>query len=150
MPLVMEMVHPRGLDFTAQRQVVLLRDVHKLEWAKIASRVRNLAGKRPKPRTCAIYYRKFVSKVGRRVSMYHKCGPQRPFKVTKEVEKFLLSRLKAVRRRTLCTSRSLQLDLAREKKVDVTVRYIRKLLRKHGYHWLPKRQSRLYSNEEVW
>ena len=39
MPLVSEMVHPRGLDFANQRKVVILRDVKDMAWDDIADQV---------------------------------------------------------------------------------------------------------------
>ena len=148
MPLVTEMVHPKGFDFNTQKRIVLLREVQKLEWAEIASQVRDLAGKRPKPRQCAVYYRRFSRKLGRRRSNYRKCGPQKPFKATRECRKFLLTHLLQIRRKTVCTATTLQLELARAKKVKLTARYIRKLLQQEGYRWLPKRQKRIYSKRQ--
>ena len=43
MPVISEMVHPRGLDFANQRKVVMLRDEQDMSWDDIASEVTNLA-----------------------------------------------------------------------------------------------------------
>jgi len=147
MPVVSEMVHPRGLDFAAQRKVVICRDVHKLAWKDIAKKVRNLQKKKPKPRTCANYYKKFNRRAGRRKSNYEKCG-RKAYKLTKEAEQFLVKRLKELRRVGPCTSITLQRELAREKKVKVGADYIRKVLTKRGYRWLPRRQKRVYSRKQ--
>ena len=42
MPVVSEMRHKRGLNFTTERQVVRLRDDKKLSWESIAGMVWNL------------------------------------------------------------------------------------------------------------
>ena len=55
MPLVSEMVHPRGLDFANQRKVVILRDVKDMAWDDIADQVVNLAGE-PSTRDCVCLY----------------------------------------------------------------------------------------------
>ena len=117
MPVVSEMQHPNGFCFDTQRKIVILRDVEHLQWKEIAARVKTLSGKTPRARHCANCYRKFSNKTGRVVSNYGKCGPQRPLKATREVERFLISRLKAKRTTSFCTSVTLQLELAREMKV---------------------------------
>ena len=144
MPLVAEMVHPRGLSFAMQRKVVLLRDVKGQTWPEIASQVRNLAGKRAPRSTCQRVYKMFSARDGRVRSKYKNCGTK-PHKVTKAVERFLLRRLRELRRKTVCTSVVLQHDLARQKRVKVTARWVRKVLGRNGFHWLPKRQKRRYS-----
>ena len=93
MPVVSEMVHPKGFDFCTQRKIVLPRNVHQFEWADIAEQVKNLKAETPRPRQCANYYHAFSSKLGRRQSNYHRRGPQKLHKITKEVERFLTSRL---------------------------------------------------------
>lgn len=66
MVLVCENIHPRGLDFQNQRKVVILRDVQGLTFVDIAAQVKNLAGKRPSPRTCCQYYKQFSVSRGRK------------------------------------------------------------------------------------
>ena len=144
MPLVSEMVHPRGLSFAMQRRVVLLRDVKGQAWPDIASQVRNLCGERPDRTTCQRLYKRFSARDGRVRSKYKNCG-NKPHKVTKEVERFLLRRLRELRRTTVCTSVVLQHNLARKRRVTVTAAWVRKVLQRNGYHWLPKRQKRRYS-----
>ena len=148
MPLVTQMRHPLGFDFETEKQIVILRDVQKLTWPQIADRVKNLQGERPPPRLCATYYRKFSRKKGFRPSKYHKCGPQEPFKVTKEVKQFLIKRLVSLRRSAVCTSVTLQHELAREHSVRISAGYIRKILQRAGYKWLPRRQKRLYTKKQ--
>ena len=148
MPVVSEMQHPNGFHFETQRKIVILRDVQHLTWGEIARRVKTLSGARPRPRHCANYYRKFNAKKGRVVSKYHKCGPRGPHKATKEVERFLIEQLKRQRRVSTCTSKSLQVDLAKEMDVQLSDSCIRKILLRNGYKWLPRRQGRLYTKEQ--
>ena len=144
MPVVSEMVHPKGFDFATQRQIVLLREVRKLKWEDIAKQVKNLQGENPLPRLCANYYHEFSRRLGRRRARYDRCG-NKPSKVTPQVEQFLVKQLKALRRTCVCTSTTLQQVLARDMGVKLTDRYVRKLLQKKGYRWLPRRQKRVYS-----
>ena len=148
MPVVSYMQHPRGFDIPTQERIVVLRNAEKLTWPEIADRVKNLQGKKPLPRLCANYYRKIHRKEGFCKSKYHKCGPQKPYTVTKAVEKFLIKRLLSLRLHSLCTSLTLQHELAREMQVRLSDGYIRKILRAKGYKWLPRRQKRLYSKKQ--
>ena len=147
MPLQSEMVHPKGFSFRAQKQIVLLRDVKELTWPQIADQVRTLQNEKPGEKLRREYYKKFNAKLGRVKTNYHKCGPK-PLKVDKAVKDFLVSKLVALRRQGPCTSTMLQLELAREKNVKLTPRYIRKILVVAGYKWLPRRQKRIYSKAE--
>ena len=107
---------------------MILRDVKKLSWEAIAEEVYNLAGEHPTPRTCANYYRAFNSRIGRVRTKYANCG-RRKWKITKEVEAYLLRRLKELRKTCMCvTSTTLQLDLAKHKKVKLSCSAIRKVL----------------------
>ena len=152
MPVVSEMRHPKGFSFHQERRIVLLRDAtqgdgSQMEWSEIAKKVKNLLGHTPRPRHVANTYRRVTARRGPLKYDYKKCG-KKPDKVTKEVERFLVKKLKELRCRTACTSTALQLLLASEMNVKVTVRYVRKVLKKKGYRWLPKRQKRLYSKEQ--
>ncbi|CAK0804938.1 unnamed protein product [Prorocentrum cordatum] len=152
MPVVSEMRHPKGFSFQQERRIVLLREATQsdgshVEWSEIAKKVNNLLGKRPRPRHVANTCRRATARRGPLKYDYKKCG-KKPDKVTKEVERFLVKKLKEVRCRTACTSTTLQLLLASEMKVKVTVRYVRKVLSKKGFRWLPKRQKRLYSKDQ--
>ena len=62
-----------------------------------------------------------------------------------EVEQFLIKQLKTLRRTCVCTSTTLQQVLARDMGVKLSDRYVRKLLAKNAYRWLPRRQKRVYS-----
>ncbi|CAK0833347.1 unnamed protein product, partial [Prorocentrum cordatum] len=152
MPVASEMRHPKGFSFQQERRIALLRDAtqgdgSQMEWSEIAKKVRNLLGHRPRPRRVANARRRATARRGPLKYDYKKCG-KKPDKVTKEVERFLVKKLKALRCRAACTSTVLQLLLAPEMNVKVTVRYARKVFEKEGYRWLPKRQQRLYSKEQ--
>ena len=144
MPVISEVVHPRGLSFATQRRIVLLRDVHKMPWPAITKKVRNLKNQKPGQRTVERCYRAFSRRAGRVRTKYDKCG-QKAHKVTAKVEAFLVKKLRRLRTKTVCTSRTLQHAAAREKGVKLCVSWVRKLLTKKGYKWLPKRQKRKYS-----
>ena len=139
-----EMYHPRGLSFATQRKVVILREVRDLTWPDIASQVKNLQGKVPKPRLCREYYRRFNAALGPVVSRYHKCG-RKPWKITTEIERYLIARLKALRNRCICTSTMLQQEVAKHKGVTISDSAVRKVLAKHGFKWLRRGQKRKFA-----
>jgi len=146
MPAVSEMVHPAGLSFVMQRKVVVLRNERNLSWPDVVAEVKNFSGDRLSVRTVANYYRAFSVKNGRVRSRYSLCGRQ-PYKSSKRVEQHLLKSLRQLRNAVVCTSRILQLDLAKNAGVKLSCSWIRKILQKHGYKWLPRRQKRLYSKD---
>ena len=153
MPFVSEFVHPDGLNFINQRKIVLLRDkcsrgVKKLSFAKIALKVRNLKGKATTEGMARRVYSKFNIKKGRTVSHYHKCG-RFPWKLTKEVGAFIVRRLLAKRRSSVCTSPVLQADVFKELKVKISCSAIRKHLFTRGYKWRPRAQKRKYSKDAM-
>ena len=144
MSLLQERVHPAGLDFKSQRLVVVLRDVHGLPFTEIAKRVTNLRGEAPTPRTVANTYWQFAAPTGRRPYKYSNCG-RRPWKLDKATERFLIAKLKQLRKQGACTSAALQRVLAQERGVRVSVTRIRRSLRSNGYRWLPRALKRKYS-----
>lgn len=147
MPTVTEMRHPRGFDFATERKIAILREVDKLEWSDIAAQVRDLGGRKPRPRHCANTYRGFRRKLGRRPSKYANCG-RVAYKATKEVIRCLVNQLKAQRRTSPCTAETLQVGLLQEMQVKLSCSYIRKVLRSKGYQWLPRRQGRVYNSKD--
>lgn len=144
MPIVQEMLRRNSLDFTNQRRVVLLRDKDRLSWEDIAERVVNLENDHPCWATCRAVYNSFNAKKGRRVYHYGNCG-RRKEKVTPDVEKYLEQRMLALRHTMVCTSPVLQRDLAKTKGVKLEASTVRKVLKKLGYKWLPRRGKRVYS-----
>lgn len=144
MPVVSEMVHPSGLDFTNQCKVVFRRRQYGEAWAKIAQKVWNRKGERPSKELVRRVYKKFTAKKGRAKYKYANCG-RKPWKVSKPVESFLLRRLRALRRNSVCTSAALQRELASAMRVTLETSTIRKVLKRNGYKWLPRAQKRKYS-----
>ena len=141
-----EVVRPDSLSFANQRKVVILRDVHGHSWSHIASQVYNNQGERPSRFLVARVYKRFGRRNGRVVMNYANCG-RRPWKVTSDVKSFLLSRLRILRKRSLCTSTMLQRQLAQERGVCLEASTIRRVLTQAGYKWLPRSQKRKYSPE---
>jgi transposase len=147
MPVVSEVVHPSGLNFQQQRRVVLFRDVQGMSFSRIAEKVKNLKNKRPTKQTVATTYHEFDLRKGRKVSNYSKCG-RKPYKVTAEVEAFLIKRLLALRGKCVCTSSVLQREVAKEMDIKITRRTVQRVLAKRGYKWLPRSGKRVYSRPD--
>ena len=143
MPLVTEMVHPKGLSFSTQRKIVVLRDVHEQTWPQIAAVVKDLTGKNPKARLCRDTYQRFNRRLGRVVSKYQNCG-RKPWKITMDVERYIVRRLKELRTTCICTSTTLQHDVAKHQGLRLSDSAVRKVLAKHGYQWLPRSKKRKY------
>ena len=97
MPLVKEMRHVRSLNFQNERKVIILRG-QGYSFPYIAKRVRNLLKKRPPVRTVADVYYAFNQKVGVRKFHYNKSG-RKAYKLTKEMQLFLIRRLLYLRKR---------------------------------------------------
>ena len=146
MPLVQEMRHTRSLNFRNERRVIILRGIG-LSFPRIAGKVWNREGNHPPVRTVADVYYNFSKNMDRRKYKYKKCG-RKPWKLTKDVQAFLVRRLLLLRKTRPCTSTMLQQALAAEKGIHVAATAIRKCLRKHGYKWLPRCQKRKYSRED--
>ena len=142
-----EVVRPDSLSFANQRKVVILRDAHGHSWSDIASKVYNLKGERPSRFLVARVYKRFGRRNGRVQMRYANCG-RRPWKVTPGVKSFLLSRLRILRRRSLCTSTMLQRELAEAQGVRLEASTIRRVLTRAGYKWLPRSQKRKYSPKD--
>ena len=147
------MRHPKGLSFAMQRKVVLLRDDKDMSWDDIADPkiggIMNLAGLPTCRDVVKRAYEKYFKR-GRGKSKYdyRKCGRKR-WKMTLEIERFLIQQLLSIRRTGVCTSMTLQRVVARDKKITLSDGYIRKVLRKKGYRWLPRSQKRKYSKDEM-
>jgi len=148
MPLVEEMIHPRGLTFKMQRRVVMLRDVKGLSFPQIAMKVLNYQKEHPTAQCCSDYYDKFNENLGRTKSKYSNCG-RKKWKFTTETADFIEKKLKELRKVCVCTSTTLQHALAREKGLKVSSSGVRKILLKRGYKWLNRRQKRVYSKKDM-
>ena len=147
MPTVTENVHPSSMDFQNQRRVYLLRTVDKLPWPRILPQVVNLKGEHPSETQCRDVVKKFSLKKGRKVYKYGQCG-RKPWKVTRDVEQYLIRRLKQIRKHTVCTSATLQRECLREKRVTLECSTIRKVLQRNGFRWVRRTKKPKYSAQD--
>ena len=122
----------------------MLRHVKKQSWQKIAPQIVNIRGGTPSWVTVRDTVQGLDKTTGRRHFHYSRCG-RRPWKMTLDVQKFLIRRLVSRRASQMVTSVTLQADLAAEKGVVVETSTIRKLLKRKNYKWLPRNQKRKYS-----
>ena len=122
----------------------MLRHVKKQSWQKIAPQIVNIRGGTPSWVTVRDTVQGLDKTTGRRHFHYSRCG-RRPWKMTLDVQKFLIRRLVSRRASQMVTSATLQADLAAEKGVVVETSTIRKLLKRKNYKWLPRNQKRKYS-----
>ena len=124
-----------------------------MSWDKIVDpKVGGVVNLEGKP-TCADVakraYKKFFKRGKSKTKYdYNKCGRKR-WKLTKKVEDFLLCKLRTHRKKGMCTSKTLQFLLAKEKNVSVDDSTIRKLLLKKGYRWVPRAQKRAYTARDM-
>ena len=144
MPVVSEMVHPSGLDFSNQCKVVFRRRQYKEAWAKIAQKVFNRKGEHPSKELVRRVYKKFTAKKGRAKYNYDKCG-RKPWKVSKSVEGFLFRRLRALRRlprRQACARRELAMGEPRhQQRLRLPRKHLQRDGRARGGQRLPDRRS---------
>ena len=148
MPVVSEMVHPLGLNFANQRKVVMLRDDKKMSWDAIAAEVVNLQGEPSTAGCVKRVYRRFNKKKERCSYGYSKCGRKR-WKLTEDVQKYLVRRLLQLRNKVICTSTTLQSLLAKERGIKASASAIRKVLAAKGFQWLPRSQKRKYDRDDM-
>ena len=148
MPAVTEMRHPRGLNFANERKVVMLRTQKPpLAFKKIATLVRNLQNKPSTEDTCRRVFSRFSFQKGRSQYKYASCG-RKPYKITPTIGKFIIRKLRELRRTTVCTSSTVQSLVYTEYKLHVTAAGIRKHLISNGYHWVPRAQKRQYTGPQ--
>ena len=145
--LVQEVRHPKSLDALNAARVMALRDGSGMAFPDIAERVWNVSGARPTARTCANTYWGLKSSRRRKAARYAKCG-RKPWKLTEDVKKYILTRVVALRKKGPCTAATLQQDVAAAKGVHVDVSLVRRTLREAGYRWLPRMKRRVYTREE--
>ena len=147
MPLMQLREHPRGLDFKAKQRVFALRKGDKkMSFEKIANKVKNRKGKAPSWTACRNAFHQMNSKSYVKKYKYEKCG-RKPV-LTKSLFAWVLRRLMTLRKDTLCTAATLQMELAKEKDVTVEVSTIRRKLFAEGYKWLRRVQKPKYSKED--
>ena len=107
----------------------------------------NLDGQRPVWGTVRNIVNSFSEKKGCRPYHYKKSG-RKPWKLTPDVQKFVLKKLLGNRSTQVVTSTSLAEDVAKSYGIVVEASCLRKLLKKKGYKWLPRSQKRKYNREE--
>ena len=146
MSVVSEVVSRRSMDFANQRKVVIKRD-QGWTWSDIAADVRTVSGLPPSETQVRDVYRTFDRRAGRKKYKYSACG-RRPWKVTPEVERFLVKKLLSLRGTCICTSTTLQRELKRDMDADIAKSTICKALQKKGYKWLPRAQKPRYSKDD--
>ena len=142
------MRHPRGLDFANERLVYHLRKDQGKTWETIAEEVRNIANEPSTPDTVRRAYLRFRCKEGKSKYKFASCG-RRPWKLTPAIQKYLLQKLLALRKKKICTSTTLQALLAKERRVNLADSAIRKFLFQKGYKWSPRSQKRVYSEQDM-
>ena len=134
MVLLRMRVHPRGLSLAQQRKVYVRRAVHKEPWETIAPQIRNLQGAVPGWKVCRDAFNRMTKERG--ADNYANCG--RNAVITPELRKWVVCRLKALRRNTVCTSALLQRELAAKTGVIVEASTVRRHLKEAGYAWMPR------------
>ena len=142
--------HPRGLSVAQQRQVYALRKHglrgKKLGWKRISEQVVNLQGEAPYWKVCRDAYNSMHARSNHAAYDYSNCG--RKPKLTSKLAKWLVSRLRALRKVKECTSTVLQLELAKHKRVKVEASLVRKALKDAGYKWSLRAKKPKYNKKE--
>ena len=140
------MVSKRSMDFANQRAVVLKRD-QGWTFKDIAKHVRTLSGRPPSETQVRDVYTTFDRSRGKRKYQYARCG-RKPWKITPEVERFLVRKLLSLRTKCICTAATLQRELKKDKDVELDRSSICRVLKKKGYKWLPRGQKPKYSKAD--
>jgi len=144
MVLLRERVHPRGLSLAMQRKVYVRRTVHKEPWETIAAKVKNLEGDVPYWQVCRDAFNRLTE--ADVPNGYSNCG--RHAEITPALRKWLVSRLRALRQKTVCTSEVLQRQLAQHKGVVVEASTVRRHLKIAGYRYLKRGKKRKYTKDQ--
>lgn len=136
--------HPRGLSLKTKERIYVLRKADKLTWEQIASKVKNLQGDPPYWKVVRDAYWELSGKKGPKKYNYSNCG--RSAILTGSLSKWLIDKMKALRKKGDCTSNDLQRCLARQKHVTVEESTIRRVLNKEGYYYLPRAKKPKYDS----
>ena len=147
MPVISERVSIRSLDFRTQRKAYMLRYIKKQSWETIAQQIRNVSGDHPSWGCVRDTVQGISVSKGIRTLNYARCG-RKPWKMSDEVQQFIIRRLVARRVSQIVTSVTLQAELAAEMGIVVEESTIRKLLKKRGYRWLLRNQKRKYNQAQ--
>lgn len=154
MVVIRASINERGLDFTNQQKVVILRDKNKhlkngkkpMSWNKIAEQVENLQGEPSCEDVVKRVYERFNKKQGRVTYKYALCG-RKAWVLTPEVKREIISQLLKLRHKTICTSTTLQQVVFQKLGVKVSESHIRSFLSSKGYHWKSRSQKRKYARK---
>ena len=138
--------HRRGLGWAAQKKVYMLRKIEKQSWEKVASQVKNKEGETPGWKVCRDTFNRINVRTGEVRDNYVNCG-SKPI-LTKTLRKWLVARLRVLRKVSLCTSRVLQRELVKKKQVTVEASTIRRALLQEGYKWLPRTTKPKFSRAQ--
>jgi len=143
-------VHPKGLGIAAQRKVYALRTTPGkngkiMSWRKVAKKVKNLKGKTPFWQVCRDKFNAMNRRTGVARDHYANCG--RHEILDAPLRKFLVQRLLALRKVKDVTACLLVDELAKKKKVVVSVSTVRRVLEDEGYKYLPRAKKPKYSKE---
>ena len=111
-----------------------------MPWRKVAERVVSVIGQRPGVRTLKRHAAALRSSGRCKTYKFHKCG-RKPWKVTPQMETFVVRRVRALRRSCVCTATTLQREVAAQFGTQLHVSTIQKVLCKKGYKWLPRSQK---------
>ena len=154
MPLVTQRLHLPGLRLAQQQKVYMLRKtkiknpkgkMKTRSWEKIAKIAVNLKGKRPNWKLCSEVFKRLSTTTGHVAYKYANCG--RKSTLTPALRQWLISRLLALRTKCVCTSTTLQRELAQTQKVKIHASAIRKFLSAEGYKWLLRIKTPKYSED---
>ena len=147
MVLLRRRVHPRGPSMQTKEKVYLKRKFDKKSWQQVVSEVRNLKGERPYWKVVRAAFRELSADSSqKKTDKYSHCGRKEiltPIRI-----KWLVKKMKELRRDADCTSTDLQLLLARQKRVVVEASCLRRALNDEGYYYLPRDNKPKYDNDE--
>ena len=133
-----------------QKKIYFRRTVHKESWRTIAPCISRADGTKLKAKDWKLCYDTFnrmLDPASDNCTGYAKAGRKKV--ITKELARWIISRLKVLRRTTRCTSTMLMRDLAHKKKVKVEASIIRRVLTEHGFRWMKRIKKRKYTPPQI-
>ena len=123
-------VHKRSMNIENQTKAYVMRRAGHT-FNEVRDETLNLEGEKPGLRTLGDLMAKFDRKKGFRKFNYHKCG-RKAWKMTPNNKRFVIKRLKELRRKQPICAPGLALFLAKERGVEVSASCMRKVLRDAG------------------
>ena len=119
---------------------MILRDVHQMAFHAIRLQVWNLQKRHSSKDLVRRVYQDCSGTRGVRKFQYGKCG-RKAWKVDAQLRSFVVKRLLALRMKCICTSTTLQREVAKTLRKQGGASTIRKILLKAGYQWRPRAQK---------